>query len=268
MVAFAKVPSVIVGRNITVSLGRRVVLNDVSVELKLGQVTALCGPNGAGKSTLLAALAGEHSDCAEHVRYEDLAIADLAPRDLAKRRVVLEQNPTLSADFLVTELLELGVPIDLAPNDLVEIKSQVARDLGLEDVMTRFVGELSGGQRHRTQFARVLALLGANLRLGYRPFLFLDEPTASLDLGHQVTLLKHVRSLAREGVGSLVVLHDLNLAAAYADQVVLLKDGELFEEGPPETVLNSGTLSAVYETEIMVDRAKTGQQIIQPVLTA
>ncbi|MEL6467517.1 MAG: hemin ABC transporter ATP-binding protein, partial [Pseudomonadota bacterium] len=88
------------------------------------------------------------------------------------------------------------------------------------------------------------------------------------DLGHQVTLLKHVRSLAREGVGSLVVLHDLNLAAAYADQVVLLKDGEVFEEGPPETVLTSETLSAVYDTEIMVDRAKTGQQIIQPVLTA
>lgn len=267
MAPSAKVTSVIVGRNIALHLGGRAILTDVSIALEAGQLTALCGPNGAGKSTLLSVLAGEHSSCANHIRYEDRSIADLSPRDLASRRVVLEQSPSLSADFTVAELLELGVPIDLAPKDLSEIKLRVARDLGIEDLATRFVGDLSGGQRHRAQFARVLTLLRANLRLGHRPALFLDEPTASLDLGHQVTLLKHVRSLAREGVGCLVVLHDLNLAAAFSDQIVLLRDGMVFEEGSPETVLTSKTLSAVYDTEIMVDRAVTGQQIIQPVLT-
>lgn len=248
------------------SLGGKPILRDVSLNLAPGEVRALCGPNGAGKSTLLSCLAGEHSDCAADVRYFGKPIATMSPDKLAHHRVVLEQTPSLAADFTVSELIELGAPLALRPVDLVRIKSRIVEGLEFADVMHRYVSELSGGQQHRGHFARVLLQLQANLHLGHRCFLFLDEPTASLDIGHQIAVLRRVRALAETGVGVLVVLHDLNLAAAFTDHVILLQDGQTVASGPPRQVFTSHTLSSVYMTDIVVETASTGQMVIQPVL--
>lgn len=250
----------------SLSLGGKPVLRDVSLTLPTGQIYALCGPNGAGKSTLLSCLAGEHPDAAGAVRYFDEPLGQMPAKRLAQHRVVLEQKPMLSAAFTLSELIELGAPLELPPADLDRVKGEILRDFGFVGMEDRFVSDMSGGQQHRAHFARVLVQLRANLRLGHTCYLFLDEPTASLDIGHQITLLKQVRDLAREGVGVLVVLHDLNLAAAFADHVILLQEGLAVSAGAPADVLTPETLSRVYDAEIIVETASTGQQVIQPVL--
>ena len=184
----------------------------------------------------------------------------------ARYRVVLEQSPTLSAELTLSELIELGVPIDLLEERLKTLKAQSLADFGFEDMEAHFVSALSGGQRHRAHLARVLTQLRANRELGHDCYLFLDEPTASLDIGYQIALLRLVRTLAHEGVGVLVVLHDLNLAAAFADQVILLKGGRVVQAGSPDDVLRALTLIEIYEVPILVTQNDLGQVVIQPVL--
>ncbi|MEM9319602.1 MAG: ATP-binding cassette domain-containing protein [Pseudomonadota bacterium] len=256
----------IVGSGINLALGGKPILRDVSLSLAPGQVVALCGPNGAGKSTLLSCLAGEHRDCAEAIRYFDKTVLQMVAHELANHRVVLEQNPSLSAAFTLWELIELGAPLALKPADLERLKQQTLVEFNFAGMEDRFVSELSGGQQHRVHFARVLVQLRANRQLGHECFLFLDEPTSSLDIGYQITLLRLVRALAADGVGTLVVLHDLNLASAFTDHVILLQDGMAVQSGPPKEVLTAANLSAVYATDIIVETASTGQNVIQPVL--
>ncbi|MEO0943613.1 MAG: ATP-binding cassette domain-containing protein [Pseudomonadota bacterium] len=250
------------------SLSDQKILNGVSCDLNPAQIVALCGPNGAGKSTLLACLAGEHRDCAHTIRFFDVPLAGMAPHIQARHRVVLEQSPTLTAEFTLSELLELGVPIELSSGTLATLKAEAFAAFGFNGREHEFVSSLSGGQRHRAHMARVLIQLRANQHLGHDCYLFLDEPTASLDIKHQILILNLVRDLAQQGTGVLVVLHDLNLAAAFASTVLLMKEGRVTHIGTPDDVLTSKNLSAVYDTDIFVDRTSADQVIIQPTLRA
>jgi len=227
-------------------------------------MVAVCGPNGAGKSTLLAALAGEHPSCMASVQYGGVPISELTPRELSQQRVVLEQTPTLSAEFTLTELIDLGAPMGIAPNDLDELTRPILSVVGLADMRHRLVSELSGGQRHRAHLARVLTQLRGNRKLGHDCYLFLDEPTASLDIGQQTKILKSMRSLTKHGIGILVVLHDLNLAAAFADKVVLMNEGRVVYSDTAEATLTPERLSDTYGTPIMVEKLPGNQIVIQP----
>ncbi|MEM1302873.1 MAG: heme ABC transporter ATP-binding protein [Pseudomonadota bacterium] len=257
----------IAARSVDLSLGGQDILRGVTMALPPGKVVALCGPNGAGKSTLLACLAGEHPTCADQVFYNDRPITGLQPQTLARQRVVLEQTPSLSAEFLVQEMIELSAPLELPPSDLSRLTKDALNTLGIADLANRFVSTLSGGQQHRAHLARVLVQLHANRLLGHESALFLDEPTASLDIRHQITVLTHMAELARDGVGVLVVLHDLNLAAAFADCVVLMQDGQILHNGPPREVLTAAHLSQVYNTPIQVSQVPSGQMMIHPDLS-
>jgi iron complex transport system ATP-binding protein len=211
-------------------------------------------------------LAGEHASCASQVAYDGALLNTLSPAEQATRRVVLEQSPTLSAEFCVSELVELGAPLELALSDLVWIKAMLLDAFGLAHCEQEAVSALSGGQRHRAHLARVLMQLKANTTLGHRCALFLDEPTASLDIAHQISVLKHAKQLADSGIAVLIVLHDLNLAAAFADRVLMLKDGRAHSDGAPQDVLTNTALSDVYETPIFVQPSASGQLVIQPAL--
>ncbi|MEP3114645.1 heme ABC transporter ATP-binding protein [Nisaea sp.] len=251
-------------QGITVTFGKTTVLRDVSLRVRSGELVALCGPNGAGKSTLLAAMAGDFQPEGGQVFIEGAIITGLPPTELARRRAVLEQSPSLSAGFSVGELLSLSIPRDVPPERARVLIEKKLHAVGLADRVGDNCQILSGGQRHRAHLARVLVQLEAvdSRDTGY---LMLDEPTSSLDIAHQITTMRIARRAAREGAGVLVVLHDLNLAAAFADRVALMQDGRIVADGAGAEVFTADRLSAIYETEITVEHGGGNTPRILPV---
>lgn len=238
------------------SRGKRVVLDEVSLALKPGEVCGLLGPNGAGKSTLLGAMAGEFALDSGEVSLDGVPLAALGEATLARRRAVLPQQGGLAFDLGVTEVVAMGgYPFPAVSPAALQALSQ--RALALADVQAladRRYLELSGGERQRVQCARVLVQCLADRQPGEARYLLLDEPTASLDPLHQQALLGAAQALARsENVAVLVILHDVNLAAQFCDRLVFLAQGRLIVEGAPRAVLRPDILARVYGLPAQVE---------------
>ena len=219
-------------RDITVE-GR---LNGVSATFQPGTITAICGPNGAGKSTLLSALANLAALDAGQVLLGDTALTAIAPQIRAQRIGFLPQDGQIAWDVAVRSLVALGrMPFrDEAPD-------KVARALAALDLTAfadRPVSTLSGGEKARALLARVLA--------GEPEWLLADEPLAALDIGHQLTLLRHLRAEAARGTGVVLVLHDLALAMNHADHVMVLGEGRLAASGAPAEALSEAVIARVW----------------------
>lgn len=232
----------------------------MDLEVRAGEVLALIGPNGAGKSTLLSVLAGDLVPDRGAALLEDRAVSGWKPLELARRRAVLLQNSSVAFAYRVREVVAMGrTPwrgTDAQAEDDAAVAEALARTdterLGERDVTT-----LSGGENGRAQLARVLAQR--------TPVVLLDEPTAALDILHQERTLRTCRELAASGAAVVVVLHDLDAAAAYADRVVLFSAGRVVADGPPEQVCTAERLSAVYEWPIEVLRHPgTGRVMVLP----
>jgi iron complex transport system ATP-binding protein len=222
-------------------------LDGVSLALTPGEVVALVGPNGAGKSTLLRVLAGDLSPNGGEVTLDGKALASFRARELALRRAVLPQQTVMQFAFAAREVVAMGRHPHSgrrdAPDDEAIVTAAMVRT-ETDKLAERAFPSLSGGEQGRVSLARVLAQEA--------PILLLDEPTAALDLRHQQATLAIARELAAEGAAVLAVLHDLNLAAAYADRVALLAAGRLEAVGPPWEVLNAAILSAVFDHPIVI----------------
>lgn len=254
---------------VDIAYGRTRVVEDARVSVAPGAVLALCGPNGAGKSSLLAALAGEMRPVRGRVTIDGTDIHTLSAAALAERRAVLEQSPTLSAEFTVAELIGLSIPIAVPPAVAAEITEATLAEVDLVPIAGRSVLRLSGGQRHRAHLGRALAQLAAGHALGRRPCLLLDEPTASLDVAHQIAVMRLARAAAARGAAVAIVLHDLNLAAAFADRVVLMEAGRIIAEGTPAEVFTPARLTATYGTEIAVrPGGPRGRPVVVPAYDA
>lgn len=248
---------------VTLSRGGRKLLDDVSLELRAGEVLALLGPNGAGKSTLLGVLSGDLKPDAGSVEFRGRALGDWSLPELARRRSVLLQDNPIMFPFTVHQVVEMGrapwrrTPLESDDNAAIA-EAIAAADIG--HLGNRRVPSLSGGERARVGFARVIA--------GRTGVLMLDEPTAALDLGHQETLLELTRARAEAGDAVLIVLHDLNLAAAYADRIALLRQGRVFTCDTPERVLTAATVSEVYDTPVeVIAHPGSGAGIVVPLRT-
>ena len=237
---------------VTLRLGAVQVLKDVSLQLAAGTVTALVGPNGAGKSSLLRVLSGEIAS--RQVFMDSRPLAEVGIRDLARRRSVMTQSTSMAFDFLVAEVLAMGWVGGARELGTVAL-NEVARDCLVDHLLERRFNTLSGGERQRVQFARCRLQIWCRNDSGPASrYLLLDEPTSSLDLDHELLVLRQARRVSAENVGVLMVLHDLNQAARFADQVALLANGAMVASGPPEAVLTSATLSRVYRTAVCVER--------------
>ncbi|OZI48169.1 heme ABC transporter ATP-binding protein [Bordetella genomosp. 5] len=233
-------------QGLTLMRGGRQVVADVSLQVAPGRLVGLLGANGAGKSTLLAALAGELSLRAGTVRCNGDVLAGLTPAAQARRRAVLPQQPGLSFDLGVDDVVAMGAyPFPELSPAAVRRASEAALALaGVAHLAGRRYLSLSGGEQQRVQFARVL--LQCRAASGPR-YLLLDEPTASLDPRHQLDLLAVARDLAHAGdTGVLVILHDLNLAARWCDELVLLAEGRVAAAGAPAAVLTAAHLRTAY----------------------
>ncbi|WP_406508876.1 heme ABC transporter ATP-binding protein [Streptomyces sp. NBC_00212] len=243
-----------------VELGGRPVLDGVGLQVRAGEVVALVGPNGAGKSTLLAALAGDVPANSGGVRIDGRPLADWPAPELALRRAVLPQQASLSFPFAVEEVVRMG-RAPWAGTVREDEDDAVMADAMAATEVTGFAGRpfdaLSGGERARVALTRVLAQRA--------PVLLLDEPTAALDLRHQELVLRNCRERAHAGDAVVVVLHDLGLAAAYADRVVVLHDGRLAAEGPPRAVLDAELIGRVYRQPVEVlAHPRTGTPLVVP----
>lgn len=234
-------------RGVVVRLGSATVLDAVDVDVRHGEVLALVGPNGAGKSTLLGVLSGDLDPVDGKVEVLGTPLSEWRLRDLARERAVLTQEHSVSFPFPVEEVVRMGrspwrgrVEEDL--DDDVVADSMATTDV--HHLARRSFGALSGGEKGRTSFARVLAQSTG--------ILMLDEPTAALDLGHQEAVLARARAAADAGAAVVVVLHDLSLAAAWSDRVVLLAQGRVAAEGTPVEVFRGPLLSEVYDYPVEV----------------
>ncbi|MFC4244146.1 heme ABC transporter ATP-binding protein [Gryllotalpicola reticulitermitis] len=237
----------LVAERLGVRLGGHDVLTGVELALEQGTITALVGPNGAGKSTLLAAFAGDLSVASGRVLLDGHPITRFAPRDLGRRRAVLVQQPQTAFAYRAGAVVAMGrwpwEGTALAADDESAIAGAVER-ADVATLVDRYATALSGGEAARVAFARVVA---QRTRV-----VLLDEPTAALDIGHQTRVLATARDLAAAGALVVIVLHDLNLAAGYADRIAVLDRGRVVADGVPAEVLTGPTLSAVYRHPISV----------------
>ncbi|MEV3990918.1 heme ABC transporter ATP-binding protein [Streptomyces sp. NPDC049837] len=248
-------------RAVRVRLGARDVLDGVDAGVRAGEVLALVGPNGAGKSSLLGALAGDLVCAAGEVRIGGRAVGEWGAAELALRRAVLPQAATLAFPFPVAEVVRMGRAPWAGTGCEEQDEEAVAGAMAATEVGAlagRPFPALSGGERARVALARVLAQRA--------PLLLLDEPTAALDLRHQELVLRLCRERAAAGDAVVVVLHDLGLAAAYADRVAVLDGGRIVADGPPGEVLRGELLSAVYRQPVEVlPHPRGGAPLVVPV---
>jgi iron complex transport system ATP-binding protein len=235
-------------------------IDRASLSLEPGTIHALLGPNGAGKSTLLRLLASELAPDRGTIELNGRPLPSWTPRERARQRAVLPQAHGLGFGFTAGQVVALGrLPCPQhGPVAEQRIVGEALELAGVGHLVDRSYPTLSGGERARVQLARVMAQIWEPLDgsvAGKPRFLLLDEPTASLDLAHQHDCLRAVRTLARSGLGALVILHDPNLALRHADQVTLLRDGRALATGRPVDVLTAEALERVYRVPVRVIRA-------------
>ncbi|GAB5519311.1 MAG: heme ABC transporter ATP-binding protein [Rhodothermales bacterium] len=241
--------------DISVQIGDKSLVQNVSLDVKPGRVTALVGPNGAGKSTLLRVATGERPPTTGQVLFDDRPLAQWATKTQAQRRAVVAQHSSLTFPFPVFEVVLMGRTPHLSGRGEskhdVDIARAALERVGLAHLADQAYTTLSGGERQRVDLARALAQIWEATGDAAR-YLFLDEPTASLDLAQQHETLRIARDVAAQDVGVLVILHDLNLAAQYADEIVMLRDGRCCACGIPHDVLVPDMIESVFSLPVMV----------------
>jgi len=253
-------------REISVGYGERAAVRGVSLRAVPGEIVVVIGPNGAGKSTLMRALNGALVPSRGELMLDGKALRSYARRAVSRRIAVVAQEAELRFPVTVTEFV-LGGRYAWSSTGAwgweterdVEVARRAIEETGLAAYRARLMNELSGGERQRAVLARALATEAA--------ILLLDEPTANLDLAHQATVLRLVRARTDQtGAAAVLVTHDLNLAAEFADRVLLLKEGRALAMGPPREVLTPSTLRELFEIEVLVDaHPVTGAPRITPV---
>jgi len=230
----------------SVSVDDRDLLRDITLDVNQGEIVALVGPNGAGKSTLMAALAGDITPARGTVLLHGRKLATYRPRELSLLRAVLPQQSIIQFAFTAREVVQMGrSPHGELDDDLLAVEQAISQT-DSSSLATRIFPTLSVGEQARVTLARILAQ--------ETPLLLLDEPTAALDLRHQLMVMDIARELADQGVTIVVIVHDLNYAAAFADRIVLMQDGRIAAAGTPDEVMTEPVLERIFECRIEVIR--------------
>ena len=244
--------------NLSLRSGRRELLHGIDLAIHPGAITAILGPSGAGKSTLLRAIAGDlrHSG---RITLNGRDVAHSPASEMARIRAVLPQASVLAFPFTVLEVVRLGLQ---TPDE--RLPQLMLAKVGLAGFEGRYYQDLSGGEQQRVQLARVLTQVWrADDATGPR-WLFLDEPVSSLDIAHQLLVMRIARGFAQEGGGVVMVMHDLNLSAMYADRIALLAAGRIVIHDQPGAVLRDEVLGGVYGCPLRVNATPASGSFILP----
>jgi iron complex transport system ATP-binding protein len=243
-------------RDISYHIGNARILRGISAQFQAGVFSVIVGPNGSGKSTLLKIMSGEHTPSTGNVQYDNKPIDSISNRDRAKSRAVLSQHTELSFPLTVTEIVMMG----RYPHFLVkpskedyEICEAALERMSVLELGARNYLTLSGGEQQIVQFARILAQIW-DVRDGETKYLLLDEPTTFLDLKHQHQFLHIALELASEGAVVVAVIHDINLAAQYADFILAIESGTVLASGAAHEVIQPKIIDALYHIDSTVLR--------------
>ncbi|MBA1155340.1 ABC transporter ATP-binding protein [Microvirga mediterraneensis] len=246
-------------RSLTVELGTRRALDGIDLSLQPGRFTVIVGPNGAGKTTLLRSLAGLAVPTKGEVVLNDRSLLGMPAGERARAIAYLPQGGGVAWPLPVAGVVALGrLPHGEHPDRLPktgrEAVASALRSVGLQDLGRRPATALSGGERARALLARALATQA--------PVLLADEPVAALDPRHQLVVLDVLKARARAGATVVAIMHDLTLAARFADEIVLLHGGKVEASGPPETVLTGERLAATFGIRAQVLRQAGGFLVV------
>jgi iron complex transport system ATP-binding protein len=248
-------------RDLRFSYQSKAVLDQILLEVETGDFVSIVGPNGSGKSTLLRCIDGILKTRAGTVLIDGKNIAAMSRTVLAQNIAYVPQSEGggYPANVFETVLMGRKPYIVWSPGrDDLQKAAEVIKQLGLEELALRDINQLSGGQRQKVFIGRALAQDTG--------LLLLDEPTANLDLKHQLEVLELLRAQTRKGISVIVAIHDLNLAARYSNKVIMLREGAIFAAGGME-VLNQENIEAVYEVKVMIMK-KNDRLIVVPEETA
>ncbi len=258
----------IAAESVTVRARAKVLVDRVSVEARCGEVLAILGPNGAGKSTLLRTLSGERQPDGGRVRMRGRLLSDWRLRERARVRAVVAQESVLAFPFRVLDVVLMGRTPRVERSDSAHdehIAWLALQAVGLGTFAARSYPTLSGGERQRVHLARALAQIWD---ASSERYLLLDEPTSGLDIAHQHEAMALVRRLAHDlaRTAVAVVLHDLNLAAQYADRILLLRGGHAVATGTPSAVLTADNLRHTFGVEAeIVPHPRAAMPLVVPI---
>ncbi|MBD8523170.1 ABC transporter ATP-binding protein [Lysinibacillus sp. FSL R7-0073] len=235
-------------KEITKFFGKKPVVQDVSVDIVSGKITSFIGPNGAGKSTLLSMVSRLLNADTGEVLLDKADVRRWKSDDFAKRVSILKQSNFMNVRLSIRELVSFGrFPYskgNLKPEDEEKVDEAI-QYMNLEDIQHNYLDELSGGQRQRAFIAMVIAQ--------DTEYILLDEPLNNLDMKHSVQIMKILRKLVDElGKTVVIVLHDINFASVYSDNIVALKDGRVVKNGSTNDIINSDALKEIYDMDIPV----------------
>lgn len=230
--------------------GSLVAVDNVTTEIAAGGVTSIIGPNGGGKTTLLSLISRLSPMDGGSIEIDGLDVTKTPSRQLAKTMAILRQENHLTMRLSVRDLVAFGrfphSQGQMTPVDKEFIDAALSQ-LDLMGMADKFIDELSGGQRQRAFIAMVLAQ--------DTEYLLLDEPLNNLDMKHSVEMMRLVRRLANDlGKTVVVVVHDINFASCYSDNIVALRDGKLIHQGPPEQIMQTHVLRDIYDINIRIEQ--------------
>lgn len=269
-------------QQVNVCIGQVSLLKNISTQIFAGEMVAIVGANGAGKSTLLKAISGELAFDSGRVDFLGSSINTVKRKnenrsdearnktdhrhsdERARHVAVLPQFSLLNFPYTVEEVVALGrTPHKSGLTVDTAIVAEAMASMDVSHLAQRIYTQLSGGEKQRTQLARVLTQLWREQDSSWRRILLLDEPTASLDLGHQQQLMRWLQTLAAQGVAVVMVLHDVNLASRYASRLLAMRDGAILAQGEPSDIMNMTTLKALFNADVrLFNDPQSGKPVI------
>ena len=233
------------------------ILRNINLEIIPGEILTIIGPNGAGKSSLIKIVSGDINPSEGEVQYGNTPLSQISLEKRSILRSVLSQSQNINFDFSVREIIEMGwinTKTSISNDNYMKLLSDVSQECFIENILNNKFKNLSGGEQKRVHLARTLFQLQNLHKFENNKYLILDEPLTNLDIFFEVKIMELIKKKARDGLGVLVILHDLNITQKFSDKVAILKEGELKFYGNTQSVLNSNNLSNVYGLNMKINQ--------------
>lgn len=245
-------------------IGKHYLVRDISFQIRPGELLAVLGANGAGKSTLISMLSGEKTTTSGKILLFNKELSDYSPQELSKKRTILQQHNSVHLSFSVKEVLLMGryphFKYHPSKKDLIAIE-EAMEVCGISHLIDRSYPSLSGGEQQRVQYARVLCQIWDQPE----SLLLMDEPVAALDPQYQQQTMAIAKAFSQRGFMVIAVLHEINLAAQYADRILMLKGGRKWLDGTPMEVLTPAHIYSIFNAEVdVIVNKRTLKPIVVP----